>query len=259
MNKITFFLIFNLLIVMAGIAQPKIIAHRGYSAIAPENTLAAFQKAIDLGVEYLELDVHQSADGEIVVIHDKSVDRTASNNYSGKVDNLKLIDLQKIAVGYPDKFGNQFENESIPSLREALELAKGKIKVCIEIKVHGIEKAVIDLVRELEMEEEVVIFSFYYDVIEKIRAIDDNISILYLSVLGSKKTIKKAMKINAFAIGLGPKSKLNQKLLNYAHQQNTEIWRWTVNQETEMQSLIELGIDGIITNYPNKAMTLLKK
>jgi glycerophosphoryl diester phosphodiesterase len=110
----------------------KVIAHRGFSDIAPENTLISFQKAIETGVPYFELDVHQFKDGKLMVIHDYSVNRTSSNNKTGRVIEMTYVELQDVKVGYSKKFKSMYEDEKIPTLREALELAKGKIKVCIE-------------------------------------------------------------------------------------------------------------------------------
>ena len=132
-NQIYFYSYLRLGIISTN-AQTKIIAHRGFSGIAPENTLIAFQKAIDCKADYFELDVNRTKNDSIVVIHDSSVDKTSSNGFKGKIAELNYSDLRAIKVGYSRKFGAKFENEKIPTLREALELAKGKIKDCIEIK-----------------------------------------------------------------------------------------------------------------------------
>ena len=155
-------------------AQTKIIAHRGYSTIAPENTLIAFQKSIDIGADYFELDVHKTKDGSLVVIHDYSVDKTSSNDKSGKIAEMTTNEVSEVRVGYTDKFKDAFENEKIPTLKEALELAKGKIKVCIEIKVQGIEAEVLKIVNDLNVNNEVIVFCFSYPVVAKIRKLDKN-------------------------------------------------------------------------------------
>ena len=119
---------FIVLLVLSSIltnAQTKIIAHRGFSSIAPENTLIAFQKAIECKADYFELDVHKTKNDSIVVIHDSSVDRTSSNDVKGNIAEMNYSDLATVTVGYPMKFGDKYEHEKIPTLREALELAKG--------------------------------------------------------------------------------------------------------------------------------------
>lgn len=119
----------------------------------------------------MELDVHQTADHVIVVIHDESVDRTSSNIQKGKVSDMTYQELQDVRVGYTERFDTAFADEKIPTLKEVLLLAKGKIKVCIEIKVYGIEQEVVDIIRETEMMQDVVVFSFYYPVLAKIKSL----------------------------------------------------------------------------------------
>ncbi len=237
-------------------AQTKIIAHRGFSGIAPENTLIAFQKAIESGADYFELDVHKSSDGKIFVIHDKSINRTSSDGAEGTIAEMTCKDIKKVKVGYPDKFGETYKNEKIPTLKEALKLAKGKIKVCIEIKIHGIEKEVLKIINDLKMNNKVIIFSFYDSVLVKIRQLDATIPILYLKNKADNTTIDYAKNINSNAIGVGYKTNITKEFLNLAHKAEIEIWKWTVNENTQMQQLINLGIDGIITNFPDKALKI---
>ncbi|MFK7925818.1 MAG: glycerophosphodiester phosphodiesterase [Bacteroidia bacterium] len=253
-------LIFIAVLVFSSIltsAQTKIIAHRGFSSIAPENTLIAFQKAIDCKSDYFELDVHKTKDDSIVVIHDSSVDRTSSNDAKGKIAEMNYSDLATLRVGYPTEFADKYENEKIPTLREALALAKGKIKVCIEIKVYGAEKEILQIVKELGVRDEVIIFSFYYPVLAKIRQLDKDIPILYLIGKADKMTIDYAKIIESDAIGVGYGTTITEEYLNFAHENGIEVWKWTVNDEAEMQQLIDLGLDGLITNYPDKAISKL--
>ena len=256
MNKITplVFLIFSA--VMA-CAQTKIIAHRGFSGIAPENTLSAFQKAIECGAEYLELDVHQSKDGSIVVIHDASVDRTGSNGKKGAVAEMTDMELAAVKVGYADKFGDQYKSEKIPTLREVLTRTKGKIKVCLEIKVYSVEEAVLKIVREVGVQDEVIIFSFYYPVLAKIRKLDKTIPILYLINSADATTIEYAGVIESKAIGVGPKTTITKEYLDQAHASGIEVWKWTVDDEQEMEKLGGIGVDGLITNFPDKALKIV--
>ena len=238
-------------------AQTKIIAHRGFSGIAPENTLIAFQKAIECKADYFELDVHRTKNDSIVVIHNSSVDKTSSNNFKGEIAEMNYSDLTVVKVGYSAKFGDKYENEKIPTLREALALAKGKIKVCIEIKVYGTEKEVLKIVNDLGVKEDVIIFSFKYPVLAKIRQLDKNIPILWLINKADKMTLEYAKIIELNAIGVGPETTVTKEYLNFAHENGIEVWKWTVNKEDEMQRLIDLGLDGLITDFPNKALNKL--
>jgi glycerophosphoryl diester phosphodiesterase len=235
-------------------AQTKVAAHRGFSSIAPENTLIAFQKAIDIGADYFELDVHKTKDDSLVVIHDYDVNRTSSDGLKGKIAEMTYADLVKINVGAPKEFGDKYVDAKIPTLREALAIAKGKIKVCIEVKVYGIEEAVLKTVNDLKVNDEVIIFSFYHSVLAKFRELDNEIPILYLKGKADEKTIEQALEIKATAIGLGLSTVLTKEYLNMAHENGLEVWQWTVNEESKMKELVSLGIDGIITNFPDKAL-----
>ncbi|WP_229664922.1 glycerophosphodiester phosphodiesterase [Polaribacter pacificus] len=240
-------------------AQTKIIAHRGFSSAAPENTLIAFQKAIASKADYFELDIHKTKNDSIVVIHDSSIDRTNSNGAKGKIAAMNYSDLAKLSFGYPGKFGDQYATEKLPTLREALLVAKGKIKVCIEIKVLGAEEAVLKTVNDLGMRDQVILFSFQYPVLAKIRQLDKQIPILYLISNADKTTIDYAKVIQANAIGVGYATKLTKDYLSFAHKNGIEVWKWTVDKEREMQQLIDLQIDGLITNYPDKALKIRTK
>lgn len=253
MNKITLVTLLALSSIMTN-AQTKIIAHRGFSGIAPENTLFSFQKAIECGAGYFELDVHKTKDDSIVVIHDASVDRTSSNNMKGDIAEMTYSEITAVRVGYSKEFGDKYKNEKIPTLREALQLAKGKIKVCIEIKVYGVEKEVLKIVNDLGVNDDVIIFSFYYPVLDRIRELDKNIPILFLVNNADIEIIDSAKVIRSNALGIGNGTTVTREFLDIAHNNGIEVWIWTVNDEDEMQKLIDIGIDGLITNYPDKAL-----
>lgn len=257
MNKIFLItlLLFNSLIVLA---QSKIIAHRGFSSVAPQNTLIAFQKAIDCKADYFELDVNKTKDDSLVVIHDSRIDFVSSHGEKGLVAEMTFSDLRKINVGYPSKFGDQFEDEIIPTLREALKLAKGKIKVCIEIKVYGIEKDVLQIIYDLNMHNEVIIFSFLYPVLTKIRSLDKDIQTLFLINKLDEIMLDYAQIIEVNAIGVGTQTIITKEFLALIHERELQLWQWTINDEEEMKKLIHLGMDGIITDYPDKAIKLTK-
>jgi len=241
------------------LAETKIIAHRGFSGKAPENTLIAFKKAIRSGADYFELDVHKTLDDSLVVIHDKSVDCVCSNGISGTIAEMSFKDTRAVRMGYPEKFGKKFKQAGIPTLKEALHCAKGRIKVCIEIKVQDVEADVLKVVNDLDMNNDVIIFSFYYDVLEKIRALDANIPILYLKSTADDTTIKEALAIQATAIGVSRRTEINKDYLKFVHENGLELWRWTVNKECEMEVYLQIGIDGLITNYPDKALKIRSK
>ncbi len=237
-------------------AQTKIIAHRGFSDIAPENTLIAFQKAIETGADYFELDVHQTKDGILVVIHDKTINRTSSNSKTGKINNLNFSELHSVRVGLSSKFGEEYNNEKIPTLKEALELAKGKIKVCVELKADKIENQVVELLNELDMIDQVIVFAFNDKSLVNIKKLNPEIKTLFLKSYANIKTLDFVKEINANAIGVGNDTKITKEFISYAHKNNIEVFKWTVNKEQKMKELIDLQIDGIITNKPDLALKL---
>lgn len=238
-------------------AQTKIIAHRGFSGMAPENTLIAFQKAIESKADYIELDVRKTKNDTLVVIHDTSLDRTSSDGIKGIVAELNYSELSDIKVGYPSKFNDQFIDEKIPTLREVLQLTKGKIKVCIEIKVQGIEAEVLKIVNDLEVSNEIIIFSFYLPVITKIKQLDKNILTLLLINKADSSIFEDDKRFEWSAIGVGYGTTVTKEFIESAHKNGIEVWKWTVNDKDKMVKLIDLGIDGIITNYPDKAIGII--
>ncbi|MFA6618216.1 MAG: glycerophosphodiester phosphodiesterase family protein [Candidatus Neomarinimicrobiota bacterium] len=259
MKRSLSFLLTALVLFTFAFAETKVIAHRGFSAKAPENTLIAFRKAIRSGADYFELDVHKTADDSVVVIHDGSVNRVCSNGISGNIAEMSFKESRAVRMGYPKKFGKKFRRAGIPTLKEALSLAKGKIKVCIEIKAADVEKAVLKTVNDLNMNNEVIIFAFSYDVLKNIRDLDPEIPILYLRSVVNEETIKMVKDISGNAIGAGLKTPLTPELLDQAHESGIELWQWTVNKEEDMKRLLNISADGIISDHPDKVLKLQKK
>jgi glycerophosphoryl diester phosphodiesterase len=240
-----------LLLVVASVVQlsasTKIIAHRGASSVAPQNTLAAFQKAADFNADYFELDVQLSADDSLMIMHDKAVNQTTDG--SGFLAFLTYAQLREFDAG--SWFDPLFTGEKIPTLKEALLLGKeNDIKVCIEIKATkvGIVEKIIDLVEKLGMEQQVIIFSFDIGQITLAKKLNPTIPVLYLMNIFLAENIDMAAAINAQAIGIGGSIDADQ--MDYCRQNNIEIWMWTINDAVEMNALMTLGVDGIITDYP---------
>ncbi|MFH1540128.1 MAG: glycerophosphodiester phosphodiesterase family protein [bacterium] len=230
-----------------------VIAHRGASGYAPENTIAAFKRAIELGADMYELDCYLTKDGEIVVIHDDDVERTT--NGSGKVSELTLGEIKKLDAG--SWFGEEFAGESVPTLREALDLAKGKILVNIEIKEAGFEKQTVELVEELEMVEDVMVTGFDHSVIKKIKDMNPKIKTgALVKDITPEEIETEILKLNTDAIN--PRYiAVNKKLVKAAHEHGLEVNPYTVNDVLAMKMQINSGVDGIITNYPDVLLKLL--
>jgi glycerophosphoryl diester phosphodiesterase len=239
-----------------------IIAHRGFSGAAPENTLAAFQKAIEAGSDMIELDVHLSRDGEVVVIHDGTLNRTTTGK--GKVSDHTLEELKQLDSG--SWFGPAFAGQRIPMLQEVLDLCRNRILVNIELKAEGLGRyTVIDLsdrsLQEAEkagMAGQVLFSSFDLAAIERIQMKKPGMPVALITALpwNSPADLAKEM---CFTI-LNCRSKtLSRNNLSKAHQEGLQVNVWTVNDEKEMAQFVSLGVDGIITNYPDRLLRTLKR
>ena len=233
----------------------KIIAHRGASGYAPENTMAAFSKAIEMGAEGIELDVHLSRDRSLIVMHDEYVNRTSNGN--GLIRDMTLRELKKLDCG--SWYGEEFSGSQIPTLEEVLELLKNWDGILnIEIKdgsdfYPGIEKKVINTIRMFYFEEKVIFSSFNH---YSIRDIKSNASYLKAGLLYGEKLYEPwnyARSVGAEALH-PPFYLVDENLMNCCRTNNITVNTWTVNEECEMRKLVKFGVDGIITNYPDIAV-----
>lgn len=234
-----------------------IVAHRGFSSIAPENTLSAFEEAVACGAPYFELDVQASADGVPMVIHDETLDRTSSSGHQGRVDARTREELKQVRVGYPSKFGDQYATEPLPTLAQSLALARGRIRVCVEIKAAGIEEAIVHDIREQGMSEDVVVFSFHPEILKRVHALAPELPLLFLKEDAGVGDLARCVELHAGAIGVGGATELNDAFVNAAAAANIEIWRWTVDDPAEMKAMLDLPVHGLISNRPNVALGLL--
>lgn len=255
--KVLPFLLFLIGLMNQATAQSSlIVAHRGFSSIAPENSLSAFNAAIECGAPYFELDVQASADGVPMVIHDATLDRTSSSGHTGRVDHLTLEELRQAYVGYPSKFGSEFAAEPLPTLEESLALANGRIKVCVEIKASGIEEAIVRDIREQGMASEVVVFSFFPDVLKRVHELAPELPLLFLKEQATEEDLLRCSELNAGAIGVGGKTTLDAAFVQAAADADIQIWRWTVDDPVEMSAMLAVPVHGLISNCPDKALEI---
>lgn len=224
-----------------------IIAHRGASAHAPENTLLSFEKAWHYGADMIELDVHETADGHLVCIHDATIDRTT--NGTGAVSSLTLNEIQKFDAGM---------GQQIPLLQDVLKFSKGKIQVNIELKISGVEERISNIVSNLDMINDVIISSFLHLSLSVIKEISDRIRIAILVQNEIENLPSYAHEIGAYAIN--PAKELTSALLiTNSHEFDIKVFPWTVNDEETMLRLLDVGVDGLITDYPDIGVNLVKK
>lgn len=233
-----------------------VIAHRGASYYAPENTFAAFDLALQLGVRHIELDVHLTSDGHIVVIHDDTVDRTT--NGSGLVTRHTLESLRGLDAG--SWFGAEFEGETIPLFDEVLARYKGRLHIHTEIKGQSpyLSQQTADLIRKHSMEKQVTVTSFQQTQLEEIRAYAPELSTGWLVERTSDAIIKQAQ-----AIGLTqlcPRADtITPGLVDRLHAQGFVVRAWGVSTEELMQRVVKAGADGMTVNFPDKLIAYLKR
>ena len=231
------------------------MAHRGFSAIAPENTLAAIREAIAVGADGCEFDVRRCADGTVVLLHDKTVDRTT--NGKGLVTELSLKQLRKLDAG---SWKNaKYQGERVPTLTEALELLKGTgCQAVIEIKMEGISPQVVSTVRELEMVDQVAVIAFSQNVVREIRELDPQIKCAWLCSENLKGSASqqadwlqtRARQCKAELLDLNF-NMLSPDLIAELKRRNLGIWTWTVNEAVVMNALQQWGVDSVTTDRPD--------
>jgi len=225
-----------------------VIAHRGRSGVFPENTMAAFRAAIPAGADFFELDAHLSADGVPVVLHDADLRRTAG--VDRRVQELSLEEIRRLDVGaWKDA---RFRGEPLPTLEEALGFAKDRINVMIELKSGnpGLPEKAVEIVRRLEMRRQVVVASFDEQYIRRVKELDPGLRTLGLqSGIQEWEREDEAM---ADILGCSTGQPITAELLRSVHKRGMLVWVWTVDDPAEMERLATLGVDGIITNYPER-------
>ena len=214
------------------------IGHRGARAYAPENTLASFKKAIEIGVDAVELDVRKTKDNQLVVIHDADVKRTTKSE--GLVSELTLKEIKSFSAE---------KGEKIPTLGEALDFLDKKVKVFIELKEVGVEEQMLSTVNEKGLEKSVVVISFLEDALKKVRELDKDIEtgLIYAK---HKNPIKAALELKAnylFALYRFTHTANIQK----AHENGLKVVVWTINNPQEVEEYAKKGVDGIASDKPD--------
>lgn len=234
-----------------------VIAHRGASAYFPENTLVAFQGAMDLGADMIELDVQCTSDGAVVVFHDEKISRCTDGR--GRIADYTLARLQKLDAG--SWFAQEFRGEKIPTLADVLDLCRNKIAVNIEIKTEavtdaasgGIEEQCLQIVQSAGMEGHVVYSSFDPRALRHLRQIDSAapIAVLYeRGHFGSKRPSQILQQLGANAFNCSVKE-LNKTRLDDLRAHAVPFNVYTVNDEDNMKKMLEQKARGIFTNYPD--------
>jgi len=229
-----------------------VIAHRGAAGRAPENTIAAVRAAVEDGADWVEIDVQESIDGEIVVVHDSDLMKLAKVNR--KIWDMTLAELKQIDVG--SWFGEEFSSERLATLREVLEEVRGSAFLLIELKYYGhdqqLEQRVVDVVEQAGMVEDVAFMSLQRSGIEKLHKLrpDWKIGLLLSKTIGHLSSLE----MDFIAVNMGT---TNPGLIRQSHTAGKELFVWTVNDQVSMSRMISFGVDGVITDEPKMARSVL--
>ena len=247
--------------------RPQVCGHRGASGHAPENTLASFRLARQLGATWLEFDVQLSADGVPIILHDDTLERTTNLGRPARPTELSLAELKELDAG--GWYSPAFQGEKLPTLDEVLSEFGPTMGLNIEIKSrpgfeadNGLERLIAEAVRRHELQERVLISSFDPFRLAALHQLDPA---LRLGALYTNRASDYPPNFDPFLLAEGvgaialhpPFSLVNAELLERAHRQKLAVNTWTVNEPTDMRRLRELGVDMIITNYPDRLAEVL--
>jgi glycerophosphoryl diester phosphodiesterase len=223
---------------------PLIIAHRGFSGRYPENTLAAIWAALDLDVDFVEIDVQETCDGELIVFHDYRLKRIC--RVRGKVRDKTLAEIKRL-------------NRQVPTLAEVLHMCRGKARVLIEIKGADPRKVAAVIVKQC-MERDVIIFSLSIPRLKAFSEAAPHITPFGLISRNLRSTLH-ALRSAVAVQGLGLSRRLvtSPRVVQDIQRRGWKVFVWTVNREVEMRKLAGWGVDGLITNYPDRAKSCLAR
>lgn len=247
-----FFLLLSLFAVFHAeqMQHMEITAHRGYSAKYPENTLAAFQGALDLGVDCIELDVQQTADGVLVVMHDQNLLRTTG--LDKEVRDASYNEIRNLDDG--SWFSARFSKEKIPTLEEVLALVKDSgVRLNVELKEgqgNHFEKDVIDLIRRYRMQNRCILSSRDYELLKEAKLYDPEMTTAFITSSGSVP-LSDMKYADAFSIKA---DSVTDSVVRQVHAAGKKLFVWTVDTESGMKKIIDLSADDLITDNPALAI-----
>jgi len=225
----------------------EVTGHRGAAGLEPENTLRSIRKAIDLGVDSVEIDVRVTRDGYLVVIHDETVDRTTNGH--GYVKDLTFNEIRRLDAG---------KGEKIPTLEEVLNLTKGKVVLQIELKAREATEPTVHLIERNNAERDVIIISFMHDLLRRVHDLNSALrtGAIFFDVQGD--ICQRAIDVHSEAIHVYYRN-VNSELIENAHKRRLRVSVWSPDEIEDMREMINLGVDEICTNRPDILLNLLKK
>ncbi len=240
--------------------RPLVWAHRGASGYLPENTMPAFEKAVELGADGIELDIHKTIDGQLVVIHDEKIDRTS--NGKGWVKDYTLEELRRYNY---NAIHPECKQADIPTMREVFELIKPTdLTINIELKTgvvfyEGIEEDILAMTKEFGMEDRVIYSSFNHYSIMKIKELNPEAATGFLYMDGTLNMPEYGHEHGVDALHPALYNIQYPNFMERAHELGLKVNTWTVNSRQYMKMACDMGVDAIITNYPDVALEMVNK
>ena len=236
--------------------QPWLVAHRGASGYAPENTLAAFRRAVELGAKFIETDLHLTSDLRFAVIHDHSLERTT--NGRGLVHDMSQAELRAFDAG--SWFSPAFAGERIPTLDEVLAFGREfDVTFFLEIKSEeawGLHDALVGALRANKATDRVIVLSFGADNLERIHQLDDQIMTGFLFDEPLPNAVELTLRMGARQ--MAPRGNLvTPDLVEQAHRADLSVVTWTLNEPEQMRAALAAGVDGVMTDYPDRLRAVM--
>ncbi len=219
--------------------KPLRIGHRGACGHAPENTLASIEQAIAFGCALTEVDVQRTADGSLVLLHDELVDRTTDGQ--GLLADMELEDIRKLDAG----------GQKIPTLEEALHAANSRIGLILELKSEGLAYDICGIVRASGFPGEIIYASFLHDELQHVRRADPDARTLVLFKRLPKDPAAEAIRLQATHVGLRFDT-ATVPLVKAIHKARLALFVYTVNKPADIARMRSLGVDGIVSDYPDR-------
>lgn len=235
------------------------IAHRGASGHAPENTMAAFRRAVELGARFIETDLQITRDARIVAMHDVTLDRTT--NGKGQVHLQSLEQIRTLDAGaWFEGVGTSFSGERVPTLGEVLDFGeKEDIIFYLEIKsgpAWGVEHAVVGALRDKNASARVVLLSFDPAALDSVRRLDSTIMTGFLCEHPSGDLVERTVRAGARQL-VARGDLITPEVVDKARHAGLQVVAWTINEEEQMRRLIAIPVDGMITDYPDRLLKIL--
>lgn len=232
---------------------PIVSGHRGASGLAPENTAAAVQKAMDLGATMTEIDVHLTKDGHVVLMHDDSLHRTTDG--AGRVVEKRLAEIRQLDAG--KWFAEAFANEPVPTLEEIMDLVRGTMTLNIEIKISGFEPDIaertLEVIRDNDFSEQCLVTSFDRTTIERIKRLAPDLRTGRIF----SEDYTKAVFGGSWEVLSVHHEAVTPEFMKKARAHDKQVYVWTVNSREDIKRMIGLGVDAILTDYPDRLIEVL--